>query len=282
MTFPFLRAALVALAAALGAGGAAARQLMDLAYGPAERQKLDVYLPDRSAPGGAPILVMVHGGAWMFGKKTAPGVVGAKRERWNGEGWIFVSVDNRLLPEADALTQADDVAAALAFVQKQAPGWGGDPKRLVLMGHSAGAHLVSLVDVATDLAARAGVQPWLATVSLDGGALDLANLMSRPHARFYDRVFGADPAFWRQVSPADRVQPGAPPLLLVCSSTRRGDPCAENQRFAERARAQGVSARVLPQALSHAEINADLGKPGPYTDAVAAFIDEVMTRGNPR
>ena len=68
---------------------------------------------------------------------------------WGGVwGIIFVSVDYRMLPQQDALAQADDVARALAFAQSRARSWGGDPGKFILMGHSAGAHLVALLAAA--------------------------------------------------------------------------------------------------------------------------------------
>ena len=254
------------------------RKLADLAYGAAARQRVDVYLPPSgtSPAGGASILVMVHGGAWMFGDKGARGVVAAKVEHWVANGWILVSVNNRLFPEAEPLEQAQDVARAMAFVQGHAAGWGGDPKRLVLMGHSAGAHLVALLSASPALAAHFGAARWAGTVVLDSAAIDLDTLMQHGHARFYDRVFGADPVKWRDESPTDQVSADAVPMLLVCSSTRADDSCGQSARFSDRVRAAGASSQLHPEALSHAAINAELGRPGAYTDAVDAFIARVL------
>lgn len=254
------------------------RKLADLPYGDAAKQRVDVYLPPAgtSASGGAPILVMVHGGAWMFGDKSSRGVVGAKVDHWVANGWILVSVNNRLLPEAEPLAQAEDVAHALAFVQKEAPGWGGDASRLVLMGHSAGAHLVALLSASSALAARSGAARWVGIVVLDSAALDLSALMQQRHARFYDRVFGADPERWRAASPTDRLAADAVPMLLVCSSLRLDDSCGQSSRFAARATAAGGIARVHPEALAHNAIDVELGRPGAYTDVVDAFIAEVL------
>lgn len=257
---------------------AGVRRLADLPYGDAAKQRIDVYLPPAgtSPPGGAPILVMVHGGAWMFGDKSSRGVVGAKVDHWVATGWIFVSVNNRLLPEAEPLAQAEDVAHALAFVQKQAAGWGGDASRLVLMGHSAGAHLVALLSASPALAARSGAAPWAGTVVLDSAALDLSALMQQRHPRFYDRVFGADPEKWRAASPTDRLAADAAPMLLVCSSLRQDDSCGQSARFAVRVNAAGGVARVHQEALAHNAIDVELGRPGAYTEVVDAFIAEVM------
>src|SRR3546814_18036265 len=88
---------------------------------------------------------MVHGGFWALGDKASAGVAGAKMAHWVGRGMIFVSVNYRLLREADPVTQAADVGHALAAVQARAAGRGGDPARILLIGHSAGAHLVAFL-----------------------------------------------------------------------------------------------------------------------------------------
>ncbi len=281
-------ASALVVAAALAAGPATAapaaslppgaRLLADQAYGPSARQQIDVYLPaEGTRPvGGSPILVMVHGGAWMFGDKTSRGVVGAKLEHWVAHGWIFVSVNNRLVPEADPLAQAEDVARALALVQSRAGVWGGDPRQLVLMGHSAGAHLVALLGASPAWATRLGVAPWAGTVVLDSAAIDLVTLMGKPHPRFYDRVFGTDPAGWPAASPTEQLRADATPMLLVCSTLRADDSCGQSERFAARLAAVGGRGRVLREALAHNRIDVDLGEPGTYTDDVDAFIASIL------
>jgi arylformamidase len=104
----------------------------DIAYGSDSAQRFDVYLPPY--PQHAPILFMVHGGAWRIGDKTNERVVDNKVAHWAPKGIIFVSVNYRMIPEAEPLVQAEDVARALAKVQELAPGWGGDPGNVILMG----------------------------------------------------------------------------------------------------------------------------------------------------
>lgn len=257
------------------AGQAGAQVLRDIPYGGDPRQRMDVHLPPR--PGNAPIILMVHGGAWAIGSRSAPGVVDNKAAYWLRRGGIFVSIGYRLLPDADPLAQTADVAAALAAVQRQARGWGGDPARIALMGHSAGAHLVALLAADPAIAARAGATPWRATVALDSAALDVGAIMARRHPALYDRAFGADPEFWRRASPVAQLAQTTAPMLLVCSSLRR-DACPPAEAFAQRARAFGGRAEVLPVALSHGAINAELGQPSAYTDAVDRFLASVGMR----
>lgn len=264
-----LRGWLVLLLIAAAGTAAAGDVLRDVPYGNARAQRMDVYRPD--APHGAPIIVMVHGGAWMLGDKRSSGVVEPKATHWKQLGYVFVSVNYRLWPEANPVDQARDVASALAYVQRHASGWGGDPARIVLMGHSAGAHLVALLSANPALAGTQGATRWLGTVSLDAGAIDVAGLMAAPHARFYDRVFGADPAFWHRASPLDQLAHEAVPMLLVCSS-KRVLSCPANHAFAQRAQAMGDQADVLDMPLSHADLNAGLGALDGYTANVDGFL----------
>jgi acetyl esterase/lipase len=247
------------------------RAIADLAYGSDPAQRLDVYVPAR--PGGDAVL-LVHGGGWRRGDKDNRKVVANKLADWSARGIVVVSVDYRLLPEADPLAQAGDVAASLAYAQRHAREWGADPSRFVLAGHSAGAHLVALLDADPALARAHGAAPWRGTVALDSAALDVTKIMGSRHPSLYDDAFGSDPAYWRATSPTLRLTRAAKPILLVCSS-ERADSCPQARGFAAAARRLGVRAEVLPEALSHGEINDRLGLPGAYTDAVDAFIASV-------
>lgn len=266
---------------------AGARLMRDVPYGKNARQSMDIYLPQQAT--GAPVIFMVHGGAWRTGDKHAKAVVENKMARWLAKGFIFISVNYRLLPETAPMEQAEDIALALAGAQAQAASWGGDPAKFILMGHSAGAHLVSLLAASPDKAYRRGAQPWLGTVALDSAAFDVVEIMSARHARLYDSAFGGDAAHWKEVSPFYALSATAMPMLAVCS-TQRSDSCAQAIRFAGRARSLNVQISVLPQELSHRDINQQLGVEGAYTDAVEAFmagLDDTVRRmlathaGNP-
>ena len=253
---------------------AGARRIADLAYGPDPAQRLDVYVPAR--PNGD-VILMVHGGGWRDGDKALPSVVDNKVAHWVAAGTILISTNYRMLPGTDPLQQADDVADALAWSQRHARDWGGDPGAFVLMVHSAGAHLVALV-AADPLAAHGrGVRPWRGTVALDSAALDVEAIMSNPHLPLYDAAFGSDPDYWRAASPYQQLAHGVAPMLLVCSS-RRQESCANARRFADRAQALHDAAQLRPEPLSHREINDTLGLPGAYTQAVDAFIASLPAR----
>lgn len=247
----------------------------DLAYGSAPEQRYDVYLPAHPAA-DAPLLVMVHGGGWRTGDKALASVVAHKAAWWLARGGVFVSVNHRLVPDADPQQQARDVAAAVASVQQRARQWQADPGKTVLMGHSAGGHLVALLGSDPALLRQADARRPRGVVVLDSGALDVPALMQqRWLPRLYRDAFGQDPAYWTAVSPQQRLQRDALPMLLVCSSTRRFPtaPCAEAGKLAARGRALGVALQVQPEALSHRDINDRLGLPSAYTDAVAGWID---------
>jgi arylformamidase len=248
------------------------RKLADLAYGPDVLQRLDVYLPAGEGQ-GRPLLVMVHGGAWRMGSKQAANVVDNKLAHWLPAGVVLVSLDYRLLPQAAVEEQAEDVASAVAWVQMHAAEWGADKRQLVLMGHSAGAHLAGLLSTDAALRQRHGVQPWRASVLLDSAALDVAGIMRGPHFPLYDKAFGSDAARWERLSPTRLLTPGTPPLLAVCSS-QRAESCKQARGLADKARQAGVVVQVLPQDLSHGQINQQLGLAGDYTRQVDRFLQQ--------
>jgi acetyl esterase/lipase len=248
---------------------AGAKVVRDVVYGPDAAQRMDVYLPQHLAE--APVIFMIHGGGWRRGDKAMGSVVTNKAARWLPLGYVVVSVNYRLAPQVGPLEQADDVALALAFAQSKADLWGADPARFVLMGHSAGAHLVALLAADPGIASRQHAQPWLGTVALDSAAFDVVQIMERPHFPLYDPIFKDDPALWRAASPLHRLANAPAPMLLVCSSKRR-DSCPQAQTFADKATALGGQVTVLPVDLTHRGINLTLGQDGAYTDSVESFL----------
>lgn len=244
--------------------------LTDVPYGEDKKQRLDVYLP--ANPNNAPIIVMVHGGAWKMGDKKSDNVVQNKMKRWVSKGVIFVSLNYRLVPKATPQQQAEDVASALAYVESHAREWGGDPKQIILMGHSAGAHLVSLISADPQKYVSLGLKPWLGTVSLDTATMDLVQTMERKHFDFYDDVFGTDKNNWVLNSPFYQLEHSAPPMLLVCSTLREDKPCENSKAFMDKGTKMGLRIEMSEQALNHGEINDELGKPNGYTERVERFI----------
>jgi len=246
------------------------RVTQNIAYGSEPEQKLDVYRP--ATGDRLPVIVMMHGGGWSGGSKSAMSVVVNKVGHWLPKGYVFVSVETRLVPKADPLQQAGDLAAALAFVQKNAASWGGDASKIVLMGHSAGAHLAALISADRPIGEKVGLKPWAGTVALDSAAYDVTVIMNQPrHPKLYETAFGSDPDFWAKASPTLRITDGTPPMLLVCSSLRRLS-CRQAETFATKA---GGKAEVLPVALRHGPINSELGEDSGYTRDVDDFLASI-------
>ena len=249
-----------------------ARVERDLAYGGDPAQRLDAYLP-AGTPGGA-IVAVVHGGAWVAGDKANPAVIVAKAAHWTAAGVVVVSIDYRLLPRAGVLEQAGDLGRAIAFVQQRAAHWRADPERLVVVGHSTGAHLAALLAADPALPEAQGAAPWRGTVLLDCAALDVVELMRGPHRPLHDRAFGASEAQWKALSPLHRLCTRPAPMLIV-HSQRRPDAAASAQRFAAAVTERGGRAEVHDVAWSHAELNARLGLRNAYTERVDEFLRSV-------
>ena len=250
---------------------AGVRVMRNLAYGADAKQRLDVYLPTHPLT-NAPVIFMVHGGAWRTGDKTMSNVVDNKIARWVPDGIVFISINYRLLTQADPLLQAQDVATALAYAQKNAAQWGADAHQFVLMGHSAGAHLVSLLAADPTLATRQGAQPWLGTVSLDSAAYDIPQIMAAKHYRFYDKAFGSDPTYWQAASPLQQLKSQKTAFLAICSTQRPDKPCDQARDFVSQAKSLQISASLQPEPLTHKEINQQLGLNNAYTQRVETFL----------
>ena len=255
------------------------RVIRDVAYGGDPAQRFDVYLPAQGTA-RAPVIFMVHGGGWQRGDKAMASVVQNKVARWVPHGFVLISTNYRMLPGTHPIEQARDVARALAFAQGGAAGWGADRDRFILMGHSAGAHLVGLISAEPSLAFDQGALPWLGTVSLDSAALNVVAIMQGPHLPLYDAAFGSDPAYWRAASPLQQLKTRGAPFLAVCSTQRR-ESCPQSRNFADKANALQMRAQVLGEDLTHREINEELGLPGDYTRQVEDFLatlDPVVAR----
>lgn len=258
------RSLLLVSMAALLPGQAAALQLRSplpetFDYGPA---KLDIY--SRAGASGLPVVFFVHGGAWRVGSR---GNVNAKPQFLLDNGFCFVSIDYRMLPEADVATQAADVELAYRYVRANIARHGGDPDRIVAMGHSAGCHLVALTGL------RGGLPGVAALILDDTRAYDLEALArSAGMAGVYARAF-LDPAQWRALSPVTYVEGRKHPPTFIAHSRAKAR-AEEAQAFAGRLRATGTRVTLFDgSAYSHMSINRDFGTEGDaLTAAVMAFL----------
>lgn len=252
----------------------------NIAYGADPLQKMDVYHPAK--PNGK-VIFMVHGGGWQnpLGDKANDGVVENKVAYWVPKGYVLVSINYRLYTAENGITpytEAQDVAAALAFAQSKARSWGANPKKFILMGHSAGAHLVALLTASPDLLEAAGARTQIGTVCLDSAAMNIPQAVAVANATgsqdlidLYS-VFGDDVDFQTLCSPYHQLNDYTPPMCMVYS-TQRG-PGDKNQTLAyqDKAEGYGISITVIPQNLTHAQIDDNLGLPGDYTSRVDKFI----------
>lgn len=243
----------------------------DVAYGSDPKQKFDVYMPNTN-PQNAPMILMVHGGGWWQGDKMDTPVVRNKVEYWVPNGAIFISINYPLVPYVNPMQQALSVAQAMGYAQRNAAQWGGDPDRVILMGFSAGGHLVALLAAQPSLATSMGADPWLGTIALDSAAYDIPEIMDNPnHPPIYDAAFGTNTGLWNAASPQTVLRARIGPFLAVCSSLD-GYSCPRAQEFVDKARSYGSEASVLPQNLVHGQINGNLGLPSSYTTQVNAFM----------
>lgn len=250
------------------------------AYAAHPRQTLDVYAD--SGLRDAPILVYVYGGAWRFGSNKAVNHLPEYAER---HGYVLVSVNYRLAPEFDAGAQTDDVAAALAWVRQHGAQFGGDTARVVLFGHSSGAHSVALVGVDSTYLARAGLRrDFLAGyIALDGAGYDVETQLSlarpwNPQAEeMYRIAFGARA---RELSPAllvDQLEPTAPWLLYF--NVDYPVSVAMHRLFANALRGVGAQVELRPvTGKTHQTMDRDFGLAGdPQGEAASRFIAGLNT-----
>jgi acetyl esterase/lipase len=242
---------------------------------PASATSLDVY-PAPGACDDAPtaVVVWVHGGGWAVGDKRG---VGAKLDLFHDLGAAVVSVNYRLSPrrgtppgDAPPVQHPDhveDLAAAVSWVSEHAATFGADPEAVVLVGHSAGAHLVALVGADPSYLRAAGVPTDAVgcVVALDTEGYDLAEKVASggPSARLVRNAFGDDPEVWRDASPITHAADDAPVrFLVVTRGTLRRQ--AEAARFVDAVGAAGGDATLVtaPSKYTHADVNRRLGAPG--------------------
>lgn len=184
----------------------------EIAYGEGDRQRYDVYRPvgadGELLSGPLPVVFFVHGGSWETGDK--------RLYRWVGQGiaeqgFIAVLPNYGLMPDRRFPGFVDDAARAVAHAREQLASWGGDTTRVVMMGHSAGAHIAALVAYDARYLAAYGLTPRVFSgfVGLSG-----------PYDFVFDtellqRTFSGTPAHERSALPVHFVTPQSPRTLLV-------------------------------------------------------------------
>lgn len=233
----------------------------------------------------APLIVFIHGGGWSRGT-AATGTGKWKEAHLPDRGYAFASVDYRLVPQASVEDEAADVAHALASLLQQADQLGIDPRRIVLMGHSAGAHLVALVGTDERYLRSAGLTfgNVAGIVAIDGAGYDVPEQMrtgGRFMERMYSAAFGDDPARQRALSPTLRAQARpyangkAPRFLLIHVQRPDGVRQAEALEAALRSAGAQVERDGFDGSglMGHLTINRRLGDPAyPATPVVDRWL----------
>jgi acetyl esterase/lipase len=230
----------------------------DISYGPAgKRNLLDVWRrPDLPRDGKAPVLVQVHGGAWMVGQKL--GQAYPLMSHLVERGWICVSLNYRLSPRSTWPDQILDVKRAVAWVKQHIGEYGGDPEFVAISGGSAGGHLTALhaltaqdrtwqpgfEDVDTTVVAAVpfyGVYDW--TNRDDNPDDDVRDILEK---HVIKQPFDSAREIFDEASPMSHVRADAPPFFCLAGTNDTLVPVKQARTFVERLRA--VSQRPVVYA----------------------------------
>lgn len=251
---------------------------------PHERQVLDIYTPDGAQ--GLPVIFWIHGGGWRAGDKTD---VQVKPRVFTERGFVFVSTNYRLLPHVEMDILIRDVAKSLGWVHKNITSHGGDPRRIFVMGHSAGAQLAALICTDDRYLKAEGIpfEHLKGCVPLDGDTYDLPAIimtaeLSRtlhglPLPEFGHRAkFGNDPGKHIDFSAVTHVAKGKgiPPFLILYV-TENPNTTAQAQRLGNVLREAEIPVQVFgARETTHVKLNENLGLPDdPATKELFKFLD---------
>ncbi|MFM0669947.1 alpha/beta hydrolase [Paraburkholderia sediminicola] len=246
-----------------------------VAYGNAPRQKLDVYVPTTNASPaashGRPVVVFFYGGSWQSGSRSSYLFVGAALA---SRGFVAVLPDYRTWPDTAFPGFVDDAATAVRWARDHAAEFGGDPSRIFLMGHSAGAHIVMLL--ATDgryLAAQQMSKSDISGVIGLAGPYDFLPL----HDATLEEIF--PPALRAASQPINFVVGDEPPMFLAAGQRDTTVDPGNTDRLAAKLRASGdadVEVKHYPR-VGHALLVGAFAGPlrgfAPVLDDASAFID---------
>ncbi|SDV51509.1 alpha/beta hydrolase fold [Chitinasiproducens palmae] len=273
----------------LNATAGHARTVRDVSYGGAPRQRLDVYLPAQTSgetgPGanasepaahaapGRPIVVFLYGGTWQHGDKANYRFVATAFAR---HGYVAMVPDYRLYPEVRYPTFLQDAAQAVRFARDHAADYGGDPTRLVLVGHSAGAYIAAMLALDSRWLAAEGLRPERALRAVVGiaGPYDFLPLTDP----VLQEIF-ATPQGLPSTQPITHVGEATPPMLLLAGAADHTVDPGNTERLAARIHEHGgpVQAAVYPGNVSHLSIIGAFAPPlrflAPSQRDTFSFID---------
>ena len=236
-----------------------------------DKQRLDLLVPVGLSM--MPSVVILHGGGWIAGEKHDVEV--QRVAEWlAGRGVIGVPLDYRLVPSASVIDQAADVAGGVAWLFRHIVEYGGDPRRLFLLGHSSGAHQAALVSCDRHYLDSLAVPPEVpAGVIALAGIYDLRDLKKATTllGRTTVQIFlGADAEMRRSVSPILYVHAGMPRFLLLNGKDDLLIRETQATEMAQAIRAVGGNAAVDSiSRRNHMTLFTDMPEPG---DATAAAV----------
>jgi arylformamidase len=248
----------------------------DLSYAEpkGDRQTLDVYAPTEAK--NCPIVFWIHGGGWMQGDKAD---VKLKPQAFVDKGFVFVSTNYRLFPDVTIQMIAADVAKALRWTHDHARRLGGDPDKIFVMGHSAGAQLAALVCTDEALLKAEGLPLSIikGCVPVDGDTYDVPLQIATVEPKRADRYkwkFG-DEQSQKNLSAAMHVAKGKSiPPFLILHVAEHPETKAQSDRLVQALQDAGISAKTFPaQEKTHDTLNDDLG---PLEDKPTAALFEFV------
>lgn len=247
-----------------------------------ERQMLDVYAPATGK--NMPVVVWIHGGGWRRGDKAD---VHNKPKAFTEKGFVLVSISYRFVPNVTVDQIAGDVAKAIRWTHDHARDSGGDPSRIIVAGHSAGAQLAALV-CTDDRYLKAEKLPLSiikGCVPVDGDTYDVAmqiKTVEDKRAMSYRMTFG-DETSQKNLSSVTHVAKGKniPPFLILHVADHP-ETKAQSQRLVKVLEAAGISAKAYPaEGKNHTTLNVDLGPADdPATRQMFAFLSAVFKAGD--
>lgn len=256
---------------------------------PHELQVLDIYSPLGAK--GLPVVFWIHGGGWVVGDKSD---VQIKPKVFTERGFVFVSINYRLLPKVEMSELIQDVGKAFAWVHGHIAEYGGDPRRVFVMGHSAGAQLAAIIciDHRYLQAEKVPVEVLKGCVPVDGDTYDLPAIIMTAEFRqtvhglplpdFGHRAkFGNDPKKHVDFSAVTHVKKGngIPPFLIL-HVAGHPDCTAQAKRLEVTLKQADVPVKVFAAPeTTHRKLNADLGLPDdPSTKVLYEFVDGIVKK----
>lgn len=238
----------------------------DIAYGPEARHRLDVYKP-QGANGSKPVVVFLYGGSWKNGRRGDYRFAG---QAFATRGYVTVIPDYRTYPDVRFPAFVEDSAAAVAWVRKNIARFGGDPNRIVLAGHSAGAHIAALLAYDNRYFAAAGV-PMASIAGLVG--------LAGPYyfdPQKYDSLRAIFETAKRpdEARPITFVMPGQPPSLLLHGTADSTVWPKNSRELTAKLKAARVPVQLIElEDVGHIGILLALAKPFQETDGV---VDQIV------